>query len=143
MYKIFRGNEYKVLIYRLLLAYFFYFVTRLLFFIYNSSLLKIDSTYEFFRLYYHGLAFDTTAILYSNSLFIILSIIPAVINTKRSYQNVLFYVYFLSNIIIWSSNFIDLIYYRFIFSRTTFAAMDSLKHKSNKIFLFFNFLFNY
>ena len=143
MYKIFRGNEYKVLIYRLLLAYFFYFVTRLLFFIYNSSLLKIDSTYEFFRLYYHGLAFDTTAILYSNSLFIILSIIPAVINTKRSYQNVLFYVYFLSNIIIWSSNFIDLIYYRFIFSRTTFAAMDSLEHESNKMVLFGNFLVNY
>lgn len=143
MQKIFRGNEYKVLGYRLLLAYFFYFITRFLFFIYNSSLLKIESTYEFFRLYYHGLAFDTTAILYSNSLFIIMSVIPAVINTKRSYQNVLFYVYFLCNITIWSSNFIDLIYYRFIFSRTTFAAMDSLEHESNKMLLFGNFLVNY
>jgi phosphoglycerol transferase MdoB-like AlkP superfamily enzyme len=143
MQNIFRGNEYKVLVYRLLLAYFFYFVTRLLFFIYNSSFLKIESTYEFFRLYYHGLAFDTTAILYSNSLFIILSIIPAVINTKRSYQNILFYVYFLCNITIWSSNFIDLIYYRFIFSRTTFAAMDSLEHESNKMLLFGSFLVNY
>ena len=143
MQNIFRGNEYKVLGYRLLLAYFFYFVTRLLFFIYNASLLKIDSTYEFFRLYYHGLAFDTTAILYSNALFIILSIIPAVINTKKSYQNLLFYVYFLCNITVWSSNFIDLIYYRFIFSRTTFAAMDSLEHESNKMLLFGNFLVNY
>lgn len=143
MQNIFRGNEYKVLGYRLLLAYFFYFVTRLLFFIYNASLLKIDSTYEFFRLYYHGLAFDTTAILYSNALFIILSIIPVVINTKKSYQNLLFYVYFLCNITVWSSNFIDLIYYRFIFSRTTFAAMDSLEHESNKMLLFGNFLVNY
>ncbi len=143
MQNIFRGNEYKVLGYRLLLAYFFYFVTRLLFFIYNASLLKIDSTYEFFRLYYHGLAFDTTAILYSNALFIILSIIPVVINTKKSYQNLLFYVYFLCNITVWSSNFIDLIYYRFIFSRTTFAAMDSLEHESNKLLLFGNFLVNY
>lgn len=143
MRNFFRGNEYKVLAYRLLLAYLFYFITRFLFFIYNASLLKIDSMYEFFRLYYHGLAFDTTAILYSNSLFIIFSIIPAVINTKRSYQNVLFYIYFLSNITIWSSNFIDLIYYRFIFSRTTFAAMDSLEHESNKAALFGNFLINY
>ena len=143
MQKIFRGNEYKVLIYRLLLAYFFYFVARLLFFIYNASLLKIDSVYEFFRLYWHGLAFDTTAILYSNGLFIILSIIPAVVNTKRSYQNMLFYVYFLCNLTVWSSNFIDLIYYRFIFSRTTFAAMDSLEHESNKMLLFENFLYNY
>ncbi|WP_432670682.1 LTA synthase family protein [Flavobacterium sp. SM2513] len=143
MQNMFRGNEYKVLGYRLLLAYFFYFFTRLLFFIYNSSLLKIDSMYEFFRLYYHGLAFDTTAILYSNSLFIILSVLPAVINTKRSYQNILFAVYFLSNITIWSSNFIDLIYYRFIFSRTTFAAMDSLEHESNKMALLGSFLINY
>ena len=72
-----------------------------------------------------------------------MSVIPAVINTKRSYQNVLFYVYFLCNITIWSSNFIDLIYYRFIFSRTTFAAMDSLEHESNKMLLFGNFLVNY
>lgn len=140
---IFRGNEYKVLGYRLLLAYFFYFVTRFLFFIYNSSYLKIESTYEFFRLYYHGLAFDTTAILYSNGLFIIMSVIPAVVNTKRYYQNILFYVYFLCNLTFWSSNFIDLIYYRFIFSRTTFAAMDSLEHESNKMLLFGNFLVNY
>lgn len=143
MKNIFRVNEYKVLIYRLLLAYFFYFIARLLFFIFNASLLNIHSTYEFFRLYYHGLAFDTTAILYSNSLFIILSVIPAVINTKRKYQNMLFYVYFLCNIIIWSSNFIDLIYYRFIFSRTTFAAMDSLEHESNKWLLLGSFLINY
>ena len=143
MQKIFRGNEYKVLGYRLLLAYFFYFITRLLFFIYNSDLLKIDSVYEFFRLYYHGLAFDTTAILYSNGLFIILSIIPAVVNTKKSYQKMLFFVYFICNILAWCTNFIDLIYYRFIFSRTTIAAMDSLEHESNKAALLGNFLINY
>lgn len=143
MQNIFRGNEYKVLGYRLLLVYFFYFITRLLFFIYNSSLLKIDSIYEFFRLYYHGLAFDTTAILYSNGLFIILSVLPLVINTKKSYQKMLFYVYFFCNILAWCTNFIDLIYYRFIFSRTTFAALDSLEHESNKMALLSNFLVNY
>ena len=143
MQNIFRGNEYKVLGYRLLLVYFFYFITRLLFFIYNSSLLKIDSIYEFFRLYYHGLAFDTTAILYSNGLFIILSVLPLVINTKKSYQKMLFYVYFFCNILAWCTNFIDLIYYRFIFSRTTFAALDSLEHESNKMALLSNFLINY
>ena len=113
---IFRGNEYKVLGYRLLLAYFFYFVTRFLFFIYNSSYLKIESTYEFFRLYYHGLAFDTTAILYSNGLFIIMSVIPAVVNTKRYYQNILFYVYFnyffyCNQYILLNLNFLNCIYF--------------------------------
>lgn len=72
-----------------------------------------------------------------------MSVIPAVINTKRSYQNMLFYLYFLCNITIWSSNFIDLIYYRFIFSRTTFAALDTLENESNKMLLFGSFLINY
>ncbi len=143
MQNIFRGNEYKVLLYRILLAYFFYFITRLLFFIYNYSLLKIDTIYEFFRLYYHGLAFDTTAILYSNGLFIISSVLPLGINTKRGYQNMLFFVYFFCNILVWCTNFIDFIYYRFIFSRTTFAAMDSLEHESNKMALLVGFLVNY
>lgn len=143
MQKIFRGSEYKALVYRLLLAYFFYFITRLLFFIYNSSLLKVESIYEFFRLYFHGLAFDTTAILYSNGLFILLSVFPTGFNTKKGYQTFLFYVYFICNFLVWSTNFIDLIYYRFIFSRTTFAVFDSLEHESNIMTLFGNFLINY
>ena len=138
-----RLNEYKVLLYRILLAYFFYFVTRLLFFAYNADLVVVGSVAEFFRLYYHGLAFDTTAILYVNSLFILLSVLPLVVNTKKGFQKFMFYLYFITNILAWSTNFIDLIYYRFIFSRTTVAVTDSLEHESNKAALFGNFLINY
>ncbi|RZK13030.1 MAG: alkaline phosphatase family protein [Flavobacterium sp.] len=143
MQQFFRFNEYKVLFYRIFLAYLFYFITRVLFYVYNSDLVVVDSFFEFFRLYYHGLAFDTTAILYSNGLFILLSILPLVINTKKSFQKFLFYLYFITNFIAWSTNFIDLIYYRFIFGRTTIAVMDSLEHESNKAALFGNFLVNY
>lgn len=143
MQQFFRFNEYKVLFYRIFLAYLFYFITRVLFYLYNSDLVVVDSLYEFFRLYYHGLAFDTTAILYSNGLFILFSILPLVVNTKKGFQKFLFYLYFITNFIAWSTNFIDLIYYRFIFGRTTIAVMDSLEHESNKAALFSNFLVNY
>lgn len=143
MQKDFRLNEYKVLFYRILLAYVFYFITRVLFYLYNSDLLEVASFFEFFRLYYHGLAFDTTAILYSNGLFILLSTFPLVVNTKKGFQKFLFFLYFITNFIAWSTNFIDLIYYRFIFSRTTVAVMDSLEHESNKATLFGNFLIHY
>lgn len=143
MQKFFRLNEYKALFYRILLAYLFYFITRVLFYLYNTDLIVVDSILEFFRLYYHGLAFDTTAILYSNGLFILLSILPLVVNTRKGFQKFLFYLYFITNLIAWSTNFIDLIYYRFIFSRTTIAVMDSLEHESNKATLFGNFLVNY
>lgn len=143
MLKYFRWQEYQVLLYRILLVYVFYFLARLLFYFYNSDLLVINSVGEFFKLYYHGLAFDTTSIIYANGLFILLSILPLVKNTTEKYQKFLFYVYFVLNGIAFSTNFIDLIYYRFIFGRTTIAVWDSLEHESNKLALFSNFLVNY
>ncbi|MEO0058645.1 MAG: hypothetical protein RLZZ312_292 [Bacteroidota bacterium] len=138
-----RIAEYKLLTFRLLLVYVFYFVARCLFFFYNSNLIEINSVSEFFMLYYHGLVFDTTAILYVNLLFILLSVIPFFYNTTKKFQKTLFFIYFSTNLIAFATNFIDFVYYRFNFGRSTIAALDSLKNESNKSLLFKNFLFNY
>ncbi len=143
MKRIHRFDEYKVLAYRILLAYIFYFIARLLFFLYNSDLIEIDGISHFFKLYYHGLVFDTTAILYLNALFIVFSIFPLVVNTKITYQKILFYLYFIPNLIGYATNFVDFIYYRYNFGRSTIAAVDSLEHESNKGLLFLNFVLNY
>ena len=110
MKKFPRFDEYKVVVIRILLAYLFYSIARVLFFIYNSSLIKVDGVIDFLKLCYHGLVFDTTAIIYINSLFIIASIIPAVINTRKSYQKVLFYIYFATNLVAYSTNLIAFIF---------------------------------
>jgi phosphoglycerol transferase MdoB-like AlkP superfamily enzyme len=138
-----RFDEYKVLAFRVLLAYVFYFIARVLFYAYNSSLIKVDGTIDFLKLCYHGLAFDTTTILYINGLFILGSIIPALNNSKKKYQKVLFFLYFIPNLIAYSTNFIDFIYYRYTFSRSTRASLDTLEHESNKALLFWDFLINY
>ena len=143
MNKFIRLNEYKVLAYRILLAYIFYFIVRFLFYIYNRNLIKVDGISDFFAMSYHGLAFDTTAILYLSMLFIVLSLLPLVINTRKGYQTTLFYIYFIPNLIGFATNFIDFIYYRFNFGRSTSAALDSLKHESNKGLLFSSFLVSY
>ena len=140
MNKFIRLNEYKVLAYRILLAYIFYFIVRFLFYIYNRNLIKVDGIYDFLAMSYHGLAFDTTAILYLSMLFIVFSLLPLVINTRKGYQTTLFYIYFIPNLIGFATNFIDFIYYRFNFGRSTSAALDSLKHESNKGLLFSSFL---
>ncbi len=143
MQNFFRLKEYKVLFYRILLAYFFYFLSRVFFYFYNIKLIKIDSVSDFFSLSYHGLAFDTTAILYVNGLFIILSILPFFINTQIAYQKFLLWLYFITNLIALATNFVDFIYYKYTFGRSTIAVMDSLEYESNKTLLFTNFLFNY
>lgn len=143
MKSIFRVREYKVLLYRILLVYVFYFVARALFLFYNFSLLGVDSVSEFFRLYYYGLAFDTTAILYVNSLFILLSILPLRFSTGKKYQKFLFYTYFITNLIAYSLNFVDFIYYKYNYSRTTITVLDVLKDESNVSGMLFRFLFTY
>ncbi|MDM1398670.1 sulfatase-like hydrolase/transferase [Myroides odoratimimus] len=139
----FRVYEVKVLLYRLSLAFLFYFVARLLFYFYNADLLNVDSIGQFLALSFYALSFDSAAIFYVSILFILLSILPAFINTKPGYQKVVFIAYFIPNLIAYATNFVDLIYYRFILSRTTIAVLDSLEHEKNKTQLFSNFLVNY
>jgi len=138
-----RLSEYKVLFYRIGLAYLFYMIARILFYFYNQNLIKIDSFTAFIKLCYHGLAFDTTTILYANSLFIILSVLPILINTRKGFQKFLFYLYFIVNLIFYTANFIDFIYYKYTFNRSTRASLDTLQNESNKGSLFLNFLVNY
>jgi len=143
MHKFPRFIEYKALFYRILLAYVFYFLARVLFFVYNSDLIKVDGIVDFFRLCYHGIAFDTTSILYINGLFIILSVFPVLVNAKKGYQKFLFYLYFVTNLLAYVFNFADFIYYRFIFGRSTKASLESLENESNKGLLFLSFVIDY
>lgn len=138
-----RFDEYKVLFYRILLAYLFYFIARILFFVYNRNLIQIDGVTDIVSMCYHGLAFDTTSILYLNLLFIVFSILPFRINHSKKYQTFLFYLYFVPNLFGYATNFVDFIYYRFNFGRSTIAALDSLEHESNKTLLLMNFLIHY
>ena len=135
--KEFRLQEIGVLFYRIFLAFVFYQVARLLFWFFNKNLIRIDSVSDYFNIAYHGTAFDTTAILYVNSLFILLSLLPLVINTKKYYQKFLFYLYFVTNGIAYGMNFGDFVYYKFSQARLTMAAMHVAQHEKNiaKVFL--------
>jgi len=130
-FKEFRKQEVLVLLYRIFLAYFFYQIARFLFWYFNRDLIKVDSVADYFSLSYHGTAFDTTAILYVNALFILLSIIPVVINTKKIYQKILFWIYFITNGIAYAMNFGDFIYFRFSQTRLTSAAFQVAQHETN------------
>ncbi|WP_375238793.1 LTA synthase family protein [Aurantibacter sp.] len=138
-----RLEEYIIFFYRLLLVFFFYQLARVLFYIYNLELIDINSISDFLNICYRGFAFDTTAILYINSLFILFSILPLVFNTSKRYQKVLFYLYFITNLIAYALNFVDFIYYKFTQTRTTTAALEAVQNESNGLGLFFVFLRDY
>ncbi|MEC5395658.1 LTA synthase family protein [Bergeyella sp. RCAD1439] len=129
--KHFRFREVGVLVYRILLAYGFYQVARLLFFLYNKEFLGVKGLGEYLKLAYYGTAFDTTAILYVNALFILLSLLPLTVNTSKGYQRMLFWLYFVTNGIAYAMNFGDFIYYRFSQSRLTSAVLDVVANETN------------
>ena len=132
-----RLQEVKVLIYRIFLVFVFYQAARFLFWFFNRDLLEIDSVSQYFKLAYYGTAFDTTAILYVNIVFIFFSLIPLTINTKGGYQKFLFWLYFILNGIAYAMNFGDIVYYRFSQSRLTSAVINVVENEQNigKVFL--------
>lgn len=138
-----RKNEVFVLLYRILLVYIFYFVARVLFYFFNASLFESESFGSFLKICFYGLLFDTSAMLYVNSLFIIASIIPFFVNSNKGYQKGLFYLYFTTNLLFYALNFVDFIYYKFNFARTTLAVLDVIGNESNKVSMFFRFFITY
>src|SRR5690606_36764364 len=94
-----RLNEYKVFLYRIFLVYVFYTVSRLLFVAFNTDLLQIESIGQLAKLCLYGLKFDTAIIIYTNSLFILLSLLPIKKIKEKPFQKFLFYLYFITNII--------------------------------------------
>ena len=138
-----RIQSYKTLFLRISLAYVFYFFARVLFYFYNSNMIIIESVHEFFYLCFIGLTFDTSAILYANVLFILISLIPFKNINSDKFQKRIMILYFSTNLIAYSTNFFDFIYYRFSQSRLTTRVFDILENETNKMALAGSFIYNY
>ena len=139
----YRIQEYKILFFRVFLAYLFYSLARVLFYFYNKNIIIIDSFSEFFNLFLIGLTFDTSAILYVNSLFILISLIPIKHNSRPIFQKGMFVLYFSTNITAYVTNYVDFIYYKFSQSRLTTTVFDLLENETNKLDLMSSFIVDY
>lgn len=139
----YRNQEIKVLSYRILLVFLFYTSFRLLFIYFNNDILKLTSFGNILELCYYGLRFDSVAIVYSNLIFLLLSILPLSQITSNGYQKFLFGVYFIFNGIGMMINFIDLEYYRFNLNRMMSSVFEVVKFETNKTTLFFHFLYTH
>jgi len=139
----FRINEILILIYRIFLVYINYTCCRLLFVYFNNDLLQIDNFLQLIKLLYYGIRFDSMSIVYFNSIFILLSIIPFKINTSKIYQDVLIWIYFIFNGIGMLLNFIDFEYYRFNLNRLMSSFLEAIESEPNKYELIIHYIFDY
>ncbi len=104
---------------RLLLALVLYQVCRLIFLVFNYHYFP-NSFFEFVKVFILGIRFDVSAVVYSNIVFIVLSILPVfrLLNSK-TYQLVLTYLFFLVNSIALMTNLMDAAYFEFSNKRST------------------------
>ena len=139
----FRLQEYTALFYRIFLVYLCYFFCRLMFVYFNNDLVHVKSIYQMAELCYYGLRFDNVAIVYSNIIFILMSIIPWKKTTHPLYQKVVFWIYCLCNGFFLSLNFIDFAYYRFNQNRLMNNFLEVIEFESNKIDLLLHLFWVY
>lgn len=138
-----RRSEYVVLLYRLFIAFILYSIARGLFIYFNQSHLFIQSTEDLQKIMWLGVRFDMVAILYVNLAFITVSILPITTFRTQKFQRFLLVFYFISNLAWYATNFIDFIYYGFVYTRSSSNILESVEHESNKLQLLFNFVTSY
>ncbi|MFN7330011.1 MAG: LTA synthase family protein, partial [Bacteroidota bacterium] len=138
-----KQNIYWALIRSLLLVMLLYSASRVAFYLFNPSFFPGISFERFLVIMAGGLRFDLSATLYSNSLFILLMILPITYRFKTWYKAMLKWIFIVCNTIAFAANTADFIYYRFTLRRTTLSFLHQFENETNLGRLFFRFLFDY
>ena len=123
----------------LLLVYACYSITRLAFILENFPLFSGHLSLGYvFELFGAGLIFDTTAIMYTNVLFILLFLFPLHWKEKSSFYKVVRWLFVGVNAVALSANLMDSVYFRFSGRRTTMSVFQEFSHEggSNLLSIF-------
>jgi len=136
-------NFYAALCYRLFLILFIYTLCRLGFYAFNHDLFNIPTFGKFVYILFGGVKFDVSALLYINSLYLILQLLPFEFRYNQMYQTICKWIFIVTNSIGILANFIDFAYYKFTLKRTTADFAGQFRHEQNILKLIFDFLIDY
>jgi phosphoglycerol transferase MdoB-like AlkP superfamily enzyme len=127
----------SVLFKRLLLAYGLYTFCRLLFFVTYFQTFSAQPVSKIVLAFLSGIWFDTSAIMYSFGLLILMHLIPLPIRNKKGYQLTIKCVFMLAAVIGLTLNFIDIGYFTFSGKRSGFELikMQSAQNVSPLVYV--------
>ena len=116
----------------LLLAYVVYFIARMVFLAENWNFYADNLTWpHFLEMMRGGLMFDTTAILYTNALWIVMVLFPLHWKENKTYHNICRWVFVVVNILTLAVNLVDTVYFRFSMRRTTTTIFQEFQNENN------------
>ena len=115
-----------------------YTLSRLVFVWVNQDLYPDISSAHLTEMLRGGCRFDLTALLYLNSLYLILTLLPLppFIRNKKTYQAVANWCYWVPNSIGLLVNCVDMVYFRFTDRRTTCTFFSEFQNEGNLFSIF-------
>ena len=120
-------------LYNLLLAYVLYFIARITFLLENWSYFSANLTGgHLLEMLGGGLVFDTSAIMVTNSLYIVMMLLPLhQVVTKPVYQKICRGLFLTVNGLALAMNLCDAVYFQFTMRRTTTTVFDEFSNEGN------------
>ena len=113
-------------VWNLLQVFGVYQLARLAYFFENDDYLTY--TADIFR---GGLVFDTTAILYTNALYIVMMLFPLHWKENAVYHRICKLLYVIVNSIALAVNLMDAVYFQYTMRRTTTTVFEEFQNESN------------
>lgn len=115
-----------VVLWNLLLVYLIYQIARIEYWLENSSYLNY--TFDVWR---GGLMFDTSAMLYTNALYVVLMLFPLHYKETTIYHKICKWLFIIVNGLAFAINLADSVYFRYTMRRTTSTVFDEFSSEGN------------
>ena len=115
-----------VVLWNLLLVYLIYQIARIEYWLENSNYLNY--TFDVWR---GGLMFDTSAILYTNALYVVLMFFPLHYKETNVYHKICKWLFIIVNGLAFAINLADSVYFRYTMRRTTSTVFDEFSSEGN------------
>jgi len=115
-----------LVIYRLFVVLFIFFICRLGFLFFNLSSFQPIETGQIMKSFFYGFRFDYSAIYYLNIPWILMMLVPGFVYRKPNYQAFIKAYFVVVNAMLISVNIADIMYFKFINSRSGFDVIKTL-----------------
>ena len=119
-------------LFNLLLAYIVYFIARVAFLLENWTLYSGSTDWgHLLEMFRGGVMFDTSAILYTNALWIVMVMFPLHLKERPVYHSVCRWVFVVINVLTLAVNLGDSVYFRYSMRRTTTTIFQEFENENN------------
>ena len=114
------------------LAYLVWMLSRMAFFVENWSTFAPYMSWPLFKSMLHGaLVFDTSALLYVNSLYLVLMLLPLHLKERPGFHKALKWLFVVTNAVGVAINLMDSVYFQYTGRRSTMSVFTEFANEGN------------